>query len=708
MSAHSRLDVSQIRQGLRDRIEDLLFDLFPKGKREGHVFYVGDISGSPGRSLAIELAGERCGLWKDFATDEGGDLFDLWAARHGLDASRHFPQVLEQTANWLGIAHPDNSHAEVTLEEPKSNIQYWNYLDLHGQLIARVYRQDTSKGKDYRPWDASRNCFGMPTPRPLYRLPQLDKADTVILVEGEKCADALYSLGYAATTAMAGASAPFDKTDWSPLKGKTVIVWPDHDTPGQKYAATLQEKLPSVGLRELLVINPPQDKPAKWDAADAVLDGTDVATLIGSASPVSPAEKASRLVVDWHAVDRFQGQPRERQWLIEEIFPQAQASLLAASGGVGKSYLLLSLAREVANHDGSWLNAPRVFGGALTSSGAALYITAEDDAIELHNRLNALGQIPPRLFVMPLPDAGGAQAFFAPDPLTKAPSTTGAWLELVSQFDGLSDLKLVVLDPLQPLCALDLNVPENAQFVCSRLASLASQTGAAVIVSHHFAKREAYTPEQAREAIRGTGGLVDGVRSVYALWHAKDDEAKSILKKLGLPYQRSSVVHGGVVKANGKANLNVITYVRDTRGLLCDRSDDLFRLKAPAFDLLQLLRDAIANAAAEGKPYTKSGINGVYERRFEMDGPLQDVGKHRLVGMVDDLLASGKVVQAMADNSKSVKWLDVPTGDLALGNPNFTAGFLQRNSKSFKGSVNAKPPGVPSFEGGTRYGEHRE
>jgi hypothetical protein len=163
-----------------------------------------------------------------------------------------------------------------------------------------------------------------------------------------------------------------------------------------------------------------------------------------------------------------------------------------------------------------------------------------------------------------------------------------------------------------------------------------------------------------------------------------------------------------VVKANGKANLDVTTYVRDGRGLLCDRSDELIQLKSPGINLLPLLQDAIANAAADGKPYTKSGINGVYERRFEMDASLQLIGKHRLVGMVDELLASGKVVQAMADNSKSVKWLDVPTGDLALGNPNFTAGFLHRNSKSFKGSVNAKPPGVSSFEGGTRYGEHRE
>lgn len=36
-----------------------------------------------------------------------------------------------------------------------------------------------------------------------------------------------------------------------------------------------------------------------------------------------------------------------------------------------------------------------------------------------------------------------------------------------------------------------------------------------------------------REAIRGTGGLVDGVRSVYALWNPKEEQAKAICKTLG-------------------------------------------------------------------------------------------------------------------------------------------------------------------------------
>lgn len=426
---------------------------------------------------------------------------------------------------------------------------------------------------------------------------------------------------------------------------------------------------------------------ARWQARLA-----EIPTLVRSAvhkfaANDQPEAQPTRQLSDWRAVDRFTGEPKPRQWLVNGIFPIAQASLLAASGGVGKSFLLLSLAREVAGNDGTWLNAPSIFGGLVATQGNAVYITAEDDAIEVHSRLAALGAIPPQLYVVPLPDAGGAVALFAPDPITKAPATTPAWTDLERQFDGLDQLKLIVFDPLQPLCALDLNVPENAQFVCSRLAALAARTGASVIVSHHCAKREASTPEQAREAIRGTGSLVDGVRAVYALWQPRDDDARGVMKQLHLPYQRGGVVCGGVVKANGRAQLKVVTYVRDERGLLCDRTDDLIRLKTTAEDLLPLLRQAIADAAADGKPYTKSGINGVYARRFEMPQALHAIGKHSFSSMVDALLASGEIVQAMADTSKSVKWLDVPSGDLAQGNPTFVSGFVRRDTTAERRSA---------------------
>ena len=362
------------------------------------------------------------------------------------------------------------------------------------------------------------------------------------------------------------------------------------------------------------------------------------------------------------------------------MFPLAQAALVAAGGGVGKSFLLLALAREVAAFDGVWANAPTLFGGALAGQGVAIYVTAEDDAIEVHNRLNALGPIPERLYVLPLPDAGGAVPLFAPDSATRGPSTTSAWAALVQQLATVNGLRVVILDPLQPLCALDLNVPENAQFVCSRLAALAASTGASVIVSHHFAKREASTPEQAREAIRGTGGLVDGVRSVYALWNPKEDQAKAICKALGEPFDRGRVVMGGVVKANGRANLRVTTFLRDSRGLLVDRSDALIRARHTDVNLLPDLKAAIARAAAEGKPYTKTGGNGVYERRHELPEAFHAIGKHRLAEWVGTLLDREELVMAMVDGSKLVKWLDVPDGPMASGAAAFVTGHLKRST----------------------------
>ena len=452
-------------------------------------------------------------------------MLALWACVRGYTLPAAFSDLLDDAGDWLLVPHIAPAPAvrpAAAYDNLGPHTGKWDYLGTDGQLLACVYRYDTSTGKQYRPWDARARAMRMPEPRPLYNLPAVAASDAVVLVEGEKCADALMHFGIVATTAMGGASTAIDKTDWTPLAGKTVAVWPDHDEAGARYADAVIPKLIHVGAK-VRRVTVPRDKPEKWDAADAVTEGFDVEELLRSSRPVADAVQ-SLDITRWRAADRFVGEPQVRRWLVDGVFPQAQAALIAAAGGVGKSFLLLALAREVAAFDGIWANAPTLFGGALAGHGVAIYVTAEDDAIEVHNRLNALGPIPDRLYVLPLPDAGGAVPLFAPDPSTRGPATTTAWTDLERQLKAMPGLRMVVLDPLQPLCALDLNVPENAQFVCSRLAALAAATSASVIVSHHFAKREASTPEQTREAIRGTGGLVDGVRSVYALWNPKEEQ----------------------------------------------------------------------------------------------------------------------------------------------------------------------------------------
>jgi len=678
-----RHDKDDLRNRLLDQLEAVLSYLFPRGKRQGTRFVVGNVQGDAGDSLVIELEGPKRGVWIDFATHESGDVLALWAAVRGFALPRDFGQLLDDVGDWLVAptsflpAPAKSSTAHDTLGPHTAK---WDYRSANGELLACVYRYDTPDGKQYRPWDVRGRAMRMPEPRPLYNLPALHPTDTVVLVEGEKCVDALMQVGIVATTAMGGAATALEKTDWSPLAGKTVIVWPDNDEAGARYAKAVIPKLLSIGAK-VERISVPDDKPPKWDAADAVAEGVDVHALLAGAMPITSAQPHQPFeITQWRARERFTGEPQPRRWLVEGVFPLAQAALVAAAGGVGKSFLLLALAREVAAFDGAWSNAPTLFGGPLAGQGVAIYVTAEDDGIEVHNRLNALGPIPDRLYVLPLPDAGGAVPLFAPDPATRGPSTTPAWLALEQQLTALPGLRLIILDPLQPLCALDLNVPENAQFVCSRLAALAAATSASVIVSHHFAKREASTPEQAREAIRGTGGLVDGVRSVYALWNPKEEQAKAICKALGEPFERGRVVMGGVVKANGAACLRVTTFLRDARGLLVDRSEALARSSRTDADLLPDLKAAIARAALEGKPYTKTGGNGVYERRHELPEAFHAIGKHRLTDWVGALLDRGELVMAMAEGSKLVKWLDVPDGPVARGEAVFMTGHLGRST----------------------------
>lgn len=74
--------------------------------------------------------------------------------------------------------------------------------------------------------------------RPLYRLPELIAADprsSIYVVEGEPAADALRGVGCIATTSSGGSGNPHS-SDWAPLAGRDVIVWPDNDDAGAGYA----------------------------------------------------------------------------------------------------------------------------------------------------------------------------------------------------------------------------------------------------------------------------------------------------------------------------------------------------------------------------------------------------------------------------------------------------------------------------------------
>jgi putative DNA primase/helicase len=306
---------ADIRAALNDRLVPLALELWPAGRRRQNKFLVGDLSGGPGDSLELVLSGPKAGLWTDRATGEGGDIFDLLARVHSLDVHAGFPQVLELAKGYLertgsapaALERAAQSKAKApAMDDLGPATAKWDYHDSVGKLVAVVYRYDPKPGhKEFRPWDVRRRKMAPPDPRPLYNQPGLLHAEQVVFVEGEKCAQALIDFGVCATTAMHGANAPVEKTDWSPLSGKHVLIWPDRDKPGWHYADQASQAILRAGAKSCVILQPPAERPEGWDAADALLDGFDVAGFIsvGERLPVVRQVEATDLPVPIEGID---------------------------------------------------------------------------------------------------------------------------------------------------------------------------------------------------------------------------------------------------------------------------------------------------------------------------------------------------------------------------------------------------------------------
>jgi hypothetical protein len=168
----------------------------------------------------------------------------------------------------------------------------WTYHDASGNDAFVVARYETAAtaeapaGKTFRQWtptDTGRwNPKGMNGARPLYRLPGLIKRPDApaLVVEGEKKAEraAIRFLDNVVTTSAAGAKSAH-KTDWTPLRGRHVTIWPDNDAPGAGYAENVARLALAAGALSVRVVDIPAGWPVGWDLGDELPEGVTEATL---------------------------------------------------------------------------------------------------------------------------------------------------------------------------------------------------------------------------------------------------------------------------------------------------------------------------------------------------------------------------------------------------------------------------------------------
>jgi len=265
-----------------------------------------------------------------------------------------------------------------------------------------------------------------------YRLPELINAReagrAIYLVEGEKAADALVSIGAIATTSHAGAGHwPADITQY--FAGAVVIVVPDCDAPGWKYAKRVVEALlPVAKAVRVLDFNLPE---LGDDAYEWVADGGDRAKLAELAKALPVVTSVDQVVTpEWivprettevtlepdnfdrteldigtnvpilvprqllkiESWDDIEDEPVE--WLIDNVLPKKAFAALYGPPGSYKSFVALDIAEAVATGR-PWM------GREVQAAGAVLYIAGEGfggigariKACKMHNRTQAGAEI---------------------------------------------------------------------------------------------------------------------------------------------------------------------------------------------------------------------------------------------------------------------------------------------------------------------------
>ena len=315
-SQEKQLQPKNLEGELSNHIESLLHKLFPDGpsSKTSQRFRFG----SKG-SLSVTHSGPKAGQFYDFENDEGGGLLKLIQREFKLNQNEAKTWALE----FLGQPHKvptifskPSSHKEITQTSwisykadpqnpaPKfkeiGKLHYYyqevmrhDYRDQEGNLLYQVLRLQNKKdpsqkitpplsyGKYQEDANSSWQLRGYKDHTGKSQLYGLEKLKThpnatVIIVEGEKAADLgaeKFKNKEVICMSWPGGARAVKKADWSPLEGRSIVVWGDNDAPGRKAQKDVCEELQKLNSATIRAVDQEELKkcaPEKWDLGDEI------------------------------------------------------------------------------------------------------------------------------------------------------------------------------------------------------------------------------------------------------------------------------------------------------------------------------------------------------------------------------------------------------------------------------------------------------
>ncbi len=221
--------------------------------------------------------------------------------------------------------------------------------------------------------------------------------------------------------------------------------------------------------------------------------------------------------------------PATRQFVIAGMIPAGEVALLVGSGGSGKSMFALQMAMCVAT------GAPLFGRLPVQQSGEVIYLSAEDRLSELHRRVHSIWTLM-NMYGIAIPDestVGKLKLIAASgDDMNIITSAYGDIARtrivevLIKTIEQCENPVMVVLDPVSRFYAANENDNAERTAFVSAIEYISLQTKTAVVLVAHSSKNASRNGEITQDAARGGSAMVDGVRSVFNLTVAREEDAK--------------------------------------------------------------------------------------------------------------------------------------------------------------------------------------
>lgn len=213
--------------------------------------------------------------------------------------------------------------------------------------------------------------------------------------------------------------------------------------------------------------------------------------------------------------------------LIEDFVPRMGSIVVASESYAGKTFLALEMARAVA------------FGGKFlgqypAAPGRVLFVEVDSPDWDLRQQFDKVIGLPDPL--LPPEEVenryGGIRFILDPafvlnthgdvDALVRT-ANANAWVQEEHDAEGMRWIRnrkgfdLIVLDTLVSVHQYDENATREMQHVAQLIRRVARETGAAVIMLHHFNKGSKEKDRTVLDRVRGATALPGAVDGVFAL-----------------------------------------------------------------------------------------------------------------------------------------------------------------------------------------------